>query len=358
MRNPALRGCAAMSARTRNEDRAVTGVEPRRVTHVAAPPRRDAAPQLRDAAPPLRDRLTALWPQASLRVYLAAIMLLATVPFVVLMGFRIHGDFVAQRTRMWSELDRTAVATAQNVERELAASIETLSIIGRTTLAGHTDSADFEALLRDHPRPRHSWQGTFLLAADGQVLVDAAFPLGEGRALGVDAVRNLPEYKTMLMQPRPLVSNLIARGAGQYGTAVLVPVLSRGRVAYVVGAWIDFGAWQALLKSSAPPADGFFTLYDRNRTVVARTLAPEQSVGKQLPAGTVAPMRSLSAGAGRLESLEGHIQYGAWHSVPASGWGVAVAIPAAPLDAAVLRSGLTAAAVAALCVLLGLYLAS
>jgi signal transduction histidine kinase/CheY-like chemotaxis protein len=50
--------------------------------------------------------------------------------------------------------------------------------------------------------------------------------------------------------------------------------------------------------------------------------------------------------------------YGAWHAVPWAGWGVAVGIAAAPLDAAVLQSVLTAAAGAALCVLLGLYLAS
>src|SRR5688500_5790993 len=142
---------------------------------------------------PVLKRLRALWPQASLRAYLAAIMLLATVPFTALMGYRIHGDIGVQRARMWAELERTAVATAKNVEREVTASIETLSIIGQTTLVDHRDSAAFEALLREHPRPRHSWHGTFLLSADGQVLVDAAFPLGERRPLGVDAVRNLPE---------------------------------------------------------------------------------------------------------------------------------------------------------------------
>jgi signal transduction histidine kinase len=274
------------------------------------------------------------------------------------MGYRIHGDIVEQRARMWAELERTAVATAKNVEREVVASIETLSIIGETTLVGHGDSAAFEALLREHPRPRHSWHGTFLLSADGQVLVDAAFPLGERRTLGVDAVRNLPEFRGMRAQPRPMVSNLIARGGGQFSTAVAVPVMAHGRVAYVVGAWIDFGAWQMLLQNSAPPADGFLVLYDRNRTVVARTRAAERFVGKPLSAEALASMRAQSAGTHRIESLEGEMLYAAWQGVPASGWGVAVGIGAAPLDAAVLRSVLTAVGGALLCVLLGLYLAS
>ena len=307
---------------------------------------------------PLRERWLALWPQASLRAYLAAIMLIATVPFIALMGFRIYEDFAAQRARMWAELERTTAATAQNVERELTSSIETLTIIGRTTLVDHTDSAEFEALLRDHPRPRNSWQGTFLLAADGQVLVDSPFPLGEGRTLGVDAVRNQPEFRDMLAQSRPFVSNLIPRGGNSFTTAVAVPVIAHGRVAYVVGAWIDFGAWQMLLQSSAPPADGFLTIYDRNHVVVARTKAPERFVGMQLPPDAVETMRARSAGIHRTPALEGNMLYSAWHAVPSGGWGVAVGLPAAPLDAAVLRSVVLAAAGAALCVVLGLYLAS
>ena len=79
----------------------MAGVDPRPVTRSAP------------AAVPLRERLSALWPKASLRAYLAAIMLLATVPFIALMGYRIYQDFGAQRARMWAELERTTAATAQ-----------------------------------------------------------------------------------------------------------------------------------------------------------------------------------------------------------------------------------------------------
>jgi len=324
----------------------MTGAEPRPFARAAAPPLT------------LGERMAALWPLASLRAYLAAIMLLATVPFIALMGYRIYDDFMAQRARMWSELERTTVATAQNVERELASTIETLAMIGRTTLVDHADIGEFEALLRDQPQPRTSWQGMFLLSADGQVLVDSAFPLGERRALGAGAVRDAPDFSSLLAQRRPLVSNLIARGPGAFTTAVAVPVLSQGRVAYVLGAWIDHSAWQTLLKNSAPPVGGFLSLYDRNRIVMARTRSSDRFVGVQLPPDVVAATRARSAGTHRVESLEGDTLYGAWHTVPAAGWGVAVGIPAAPLDAAVLRSVLLAAGGAALCVLLGLYLAS
>ncbi len=323
----------------------------------AARPRRPGGASTRSAAP-FGDRLAALWPKASLRAYLAAIMLVATVPFSALMAYRIYDDFVAQRARLWGELERTAAATAQNVERELVSSIEALSIIGQTTLVGNADASEFEALLRDNPRLRNSWRGAFLISADGRVLVDAAFPLSEGRSIGIDSVRNQPDFRGLLQQPRPLVSNLVPRGDGQFTTAIAVPVVERGKLAYVVGAWIDFSAWHALLQGSGPPGGGFLELYDRNGVVLARTLGADRFVGKQLPAETIIALHARGVGTHRTDSLEGNTLYRAWHAVQPSGWGVGVGVAAAPLDVATARSAGLAAIGAALCVLLGLYLAS
>ncbi|HEX6722522.1 MAG TPA: cache domain-containing protein, partial [Burkholderiaceae bacterium] len=329
------------------KDAALTAVGPGRMGHSS----------MRNA-PPFADRLAALWPKASLRAYLAAIMLVATVPFSALMAYRIYDDFVAQRERLWTELERTAAATAQNVERELVSSIEALSIIGQTTLVRRSDSAEFEALLRDNPRLRNSWRGTFLISADGRVLVDAAFPLSEGRSVGIDSARNQPDFRGMLARPRPLVSNLVPRTDGEYTTAIAVPVLARGKLVYVVGAWIDFSAWQTLLQNSGPPGGGFLELYDGNGVVLARTLGAERFVGKQLPDETMTALRERGIGTHRTPALEGHKLYRAWHAVQPSGWGVGVGVAAAPLDLATARAAGLATIGAALCVLLGLYLAS
>ncbi|HET9207854.1 MAG TPA: ATP-binding protein, partial [Burkholderiaceae bacterium] len=173
-----------------------------------------------------------------------------------------------------------------------------------------------------------------------------------------DSVRSHSDFRSMLTDPRPMVSNLVPHGSGQFTTAVAVPVLQQGRLTYVVGAWIDYTAWQTLLQGSAPPADGLLSLYDRNHVVVARTRSPERFVGQRLPPEAVVATQARSAGTHRIGSLEGTALYGAWQSVPMAGWGVGVALPASPLDLAVAKSVLLAAAGAALCVVLGLYLAS
>jgi signal transduction histidine kinase len=92
--------------------------------------------------------------------------------------------------------------------------------------------------------------------------------------------------------------------------------------------------------------------------VIARTLSPDRSVGHQLPKSTIDAMAGQPAGMRRTEMMEGGAVYNAWHEVPSAGWGVTAAIPAQPLEAAIFESVLAAAAGAALCVLLGMYLAS
>jgi len=304
-------------------------------------------------------RLATLWPKASLRAYLAAIMVIATLPVIGFMAFKIYQDIGAERTRMWSVLERSAAANAQGVERELASSVDALQILGRTTLVGNHDSAEFEALLRERAQLRPSWRGAFLIAANGDVLVNTKLPLLDAKTANRTNVLERPEFRDMLTQPRPMISNLMARGDdGAFTTAVAVPVLEAGKLRYVVGAWIDVSAWQALLQSAGVPADGILTIFDREHQVIARTQAPERFVGTRLRPEAIAAMDNQPSGARRTMMLEGVDAYAAWHEVPISRWGIAVGIPVAPLDLAIYQAVSTAAAGALLCVMLGLYFAS
>jgi signal transduction histidine kinase/CheY-like chemotaxis protein len=300
-----------------------------------------------------------LWPKASLRAYLAAIMLIATLPVIAFMAYKIYLDIGSERTRIWRDLERSAAATAQSVERELASTVDALGIIGRTTLAHNPDSTEFESLLREHAQLRPAWRGAFLIAANGDVLVNTTFPFAGPLPAGKTNVLERPEFRSMLTQPRPMVSNLMTRREdGVYTTAVAVPVLESGKLRYVVGAWIDITAWQALLQSASSPSEGYLSIYDRERYVIARTRAPERFVGSRLPPDAVASIGDRPTGTHRSTMMEGGEAYGAWHVVPIAGWGVGVALPVAPLDLAIYQAVSTAAAGALLCVMLGLYFAS
>jgi signal transduction histidine kinase len=213
-------------------------------------------------------------------------------------------------------------------------------------------------LLRQQARLRPSWLGAFVIAANGDVLVDAMFPLiGPARA-GSSGAFSEDEFRSVLAQPRPMISNLVRTQDGVYTTAVAIPVVEGGRVRYVVGAWIDMAAWQALLQGSVPPGNGLVRLYDRDHFVIARAPASDNVVGQRLPADAIASIRASPSGTQRSTSIDGAAIYSGWHVVPIAGWGVGVGVPQEPLDLAIYQAVSTAAAGALVCMMLGLYFAS
>lgn len=303
--------------------------------------------------------MATLWPKASLRAYLAAIMLIATLPVIAFMAYKIYLDIGAERARIWQDLERSAANTASGLERELATSVDALSIIGRTTLQANRDSREFESLLRQQALLRPSWHGAFLIAANGDVLINDRLPMGSATSIEGAHVLDGADFRSMQARPRPMISNLRSRSEdGVYTTTVAVPVVESGKLRYVVGASIDVSAWQALLQSSWLPSDGILSVYDRERYLVARTQAPERYVGSRLPPDVIASIGDGPSGSYRSTLPDVGAVYGAWHVVPIAGWGVGAAIPAAPLDLAMYQAVATGAGGALLCLVLGLYAAS
>ena len=282
-------------------------------------------------------------------------MLIATLPVVVLMVVQIRRDLDERQQGMWRELERTATATAQNVDRELASSIDALTILGRTTLLPNTDTVQFDRLVRQTPRLRPSWEGMFLVDAQGRLLHDSAVPAGHPPAgaglvgeLRLDQLRNVP---------LPVVSNLVRSRDARPTTAIAVPIAEQGRLRYVLGAWIDLATWQELLRKSAPPADGFLVLVDRERRTLADTQSSDAGGGRVLAEAQAATAGQHAAGVRRTAMFGDGPVYVAWHTVGSAGWAVAVGVPAAPLDTALHQAIVTAVVGAALCVVLGLYFA-
>lgn len=298
----------------------------------------------------IRDRIGAWWPSASLRSYVIAIVLIATLPVVALMGVKIFGDFEAREARTWSELGTQAAATSQMIEREVASSIDALTILAGTTLVQNADTTDFERALRVQPRWRPSWGGVFLLDAEGRPLIDAG-PTGAGptRLLALERLR---------AAAGPVVSDLVPLGAeGRWATAIVVPVRDATGLHYLLGAWIDATAWLELLQKSGPPPDAYVTLIDRARHIVARTQSPAQFLGRELPGTMTAAMGRAASGVQVVDGLEGDVVYSAWDTVPGAGWAVRVSTAAAPLQAAMRQAIVTTVTGALLCVVLGLYCA-
>ncbi len=300
-------------------------------------------------APPAR------WGAVSLRTYLVALMLLATVPIAALMSNLILDDVHAAEQKLQQDLQRHAGALALAIERELAFSIEALQAMGQA-----------EALRRGGeqaqppwpPGPawtrlRPSWSRLVLMDPTGRALYDSA---GEPAMSAGDE----PGLARVLQSRAAVVSSLQEEPRSHApGTLVQQPVVIDGELRYVLAAWIDGRHWRELLQRAGAPPQGFSALLDGSRRVIAATPSRE-AAGAAAAAESLSPRlagwSNATAGVGREDLGRGSAQV-AWQRLPPFDWGVAVGQSTAAVDAAQRKTILASIATAAGCLVLGLALA-
>lgn len=278
------------------------------------------------------------WPEASLRTYLVAMSLVASVPMALYMSLQILRDVRSESRRLDDSLQRAATVAAQTIERELLSSFDALEIIAAVGDAEGVPAAVARRMATGL-RLRASWQALVIVDDGGRVVASA----GDGPPwpLPLDA-------RPSQRQVSPLVE-----AGGERAVAVSVPLGAQHRL----GAWISVAQWQQLLQRLAQRPDGFATLYDARHHVIARTLNPERYVGGPLPAQAVAAMGERASGVHRAALLEGGTAIAAWQQIGDTGWGIGFGVPAEPIERSHLRAMLGAFGTAALCLLLGVTLA-
>lgn len=312
----------------------------------------------------MRLRSSPLWPTASLRTYLVAVVLLATVPIALLMSVQSFTDLRAQRARLEDERERTAGALAQSVQRELAASVDSLTVLTYAEALQRGDVQRFARWLAVRPLMRASWQRLYLRRPDGQVLFDTA-PAQRARPpdRAPQEARATADaaWRRYLQQPggdAPSVSSLLIDPMSLRPANVIeVPVVIDGNSRYRLGAWVDAEVWQQLIERAGAPEGVVTVVFDRDATVLARTLDPARSIGQRLSTTARDTINRHDHGSARLEMLDGGELYATWRRVENAGWGVGVGTPAQPVEQAQRRAMVTALATAGGGLLLGLTLA-
>jgi signal transduction histidine kinase/CheY-like chemotaxis protein len=287
------------------------------------------------------------WPTASLRTYLFAAILLATLPLGAFMSFHIYTELRDEQARVESELARSATMLSEAVERELHSSFDALMALAQSDLVEQGQIGRTGQLL--HWRPRRDWHSVFVLSPGGQVLFDSAPPADQ-------AGQSLSELQQRIAQTaQPHVSSLAVEG-GQRKIAVAVPVLENETLRYVLGARIVEPFWQQLASAATMPEGAHAGLFDAQGRLIGYSPGPP-STGKSLPIEVATAMRDQPSGLHRSSDNESRPVYAAWHAVRMGGWQVRVELPAAPIDMAGRRAIAWGLAAGAASLLLGLLLA-
>ena len=301
-----------------------------------------------------KEKIPFAWPKASLRAYLVAVILLATVPMAALLvPYQIFNDLSEQQQRQQDDLRMAAASFAATVDREIASTIDALDILSTAQSIDPGDGAAIAHGLFAHSRLRRSWSGAFLASTDGRALYSTP-PVDDtssAELLRTVAARGAAQSR------EPFVSDLVPGGAGRHLTAVAVPLVIGGDAPYLLGAWIDSAVWQNLLAEGVVPVGGSVGLFDRQNRYVAGTPHSQPSIGRALPASVVVAKSRRPAGEVQTELFDGSAGYLAWDRVARAGWGVTVSLPLEPLADARQRAIVGPLASAAGCLLVGVLLA-
>lgn len=268
------------------------------------------------------------WPLASVRSYLHVITLVAVLPLALLTSWLIGRQVSVARDQLSMGLQQGASSMALMIDREQSASVEALRTLADSTHLQRGDIRGFERQLRGFVSIRPAWsQVTLVDARRGHVLT--AVPSsrdGYDEALPADFV--VPESAA---EAQPHFSGLLAGAKpGQWRTRITMPVWRADQLRYYLHVDIDEQYWQNLIVGASPQRQGFVTLYDRTKTIVARTASPERHVGRPLASPT---SRTHKPSGFRKIQVPGEgDSYVAWQEIPHSGWGVRVGVSAAALD--------------------------
>ncbi|WP_265942505.1 ATP-binding protein [Dechloromonas sp. A34] len=298
-------------------------------------------------------RIDAFWPSASLRTYLVAMILLATLPIGLLMGYWIFTDLQGDQQRIKLELQQSANSLGQIVERELVSSFDALTILAGTDAIRTHNIVAFEKTLRSTRAQLHpNWLSAYLLDERGNLLFDTSSqkPTGRSRPSAPPADG---ANKPAVGKPAPLVDHRPDKGT----VVIEVPVLVDGKLRYRLGAWIAATVWQDLLYKAGTPAGAVAGVYDREHRLIARTTAPAAFVDDTLPPMLVGSIGNAAAGLHRTQRSAQIATYDAWKTIAVAGWVVDVGMPAGPFDARHKRAIVLALTTGLACLVLGVVLA-
>lgn len=272
-----------------------------------------------------------LWPAASLRVYLIAVIVLATVPLAGLITWLMAEALNEAHQKLVDDLQRSAAAIAQTLERDQQSTIDALMILAQTESLRQHDLQSFHRTLRQIPPVRPTLRHVFLADEAGQTKLSNDKAWGETPPYGLSAA----ERRVMRDTRRALISRIARRPSdGKWSMRIAVPVIVEDVPQYFLVAEIDAATWQTLLPATRHPANGYITLFDQDARVVARTLNPERFLGRLLPEEGRRRMGDDIAGHQKAPLMEGGLTYVAWHRLSGSGWGVGVGVVASEQDTA------------------------
>uniref|UniRef100_I2PYX5 histidine kinase n=1 Tax=Desulfovibrio sp. U5L TaxID=596152 RepID=I2PYX5_9BACT len=270
-----------------------------------------------------------------IRTWLLLLCVLAMLPVLLFAAFTVVELERAEQQAAQAALARRAEAAANAVAQRLGTYVASLEALARCddALQGKLPAV-YEHAKRLLPLHRDVLAIT-LTGPDGEQLFNTLEPFGEVLA----PVRDTDQVRRFFTGTRPAVSGpFFGSVSRKLVVAVSVPVVSGGKVTASLRMFSATEAWTRALEDLRLPAEWAALIADDSGTVVARSLAPQTSVGTKASLSLQQAIRTESAGMIDTVTREGVPVKAAFARVPGWGWVVAVGVPISVLRAPFVRS--------------------
>jgi PAS domain S-box-containing protein len=259
-----------------------------------------------------------------LRSYLFSLALVALLPLLAFSGVMIVSIFLDHLKAVKAGLVDTSRAVSLAVDRKIIASIDTLSALASSDLLDANDLPRFRVQAERVLASHQTWSTLAVLDVAGRPVLELARPGASAQLLG-DGSRMVSEG---LAARGPAVSDLIEDGGARV-VYVAVPVVRSGRADYVLVAGIEPPAVMGVLLEGGLPGDRLALLFDRKKTIVARSADSDQVAGKPAPAELARRSETSIDGSASNVRVDGGPVHVGFHRSELSGWTVATTVPVA-----------------------------
>jgi signal transduction histidine kinase/ActR/RegA family two-component response regulator len=293
-----------------------------------------------------RERPVRCW---TINAWLGGLVLACILPAAAVAAFLIAQSHERERATLSGATLALSRALIQAVDSELIGAEEVLEALATSPHLASGDLAAFDAQARQALGPE-SGNNIALSDASGQQLVNTA------SAFGAPLPRhgNPAQLQRVLTTGRPVISDLFMGGLLRRPLVVVeVPVFAGGRA--VAGLAMGFlpERLSEVLRRQRIPTDVVAAIFDSNGTIVARTQAAEEFVGRQGPAELIRRIAEVPEDTIEAVTLDGIPVVLSFSRSAISGWTLAIGTPTATFTAALRRSLLIDAAAAFAALLLG-----
>ncbi|KQO65793.1 histidine kinase [Methylobacterium sp. Leaf87] len=271
-----------------------------------------------------------------------ALALAAAIPVLLLSGWVATSMAQQQRDLTRSAAVASASRVAERVSSDITAQIGVLEAEAASATLDKPDLAVFYAEAERLKRARPLWETVELSRPDGVQIVNLLRSLDD--ELGPTADRR--SFDAVVGTHRPVVGGIGPVGpvSGKRLVALRVPVIRKGDLRYVLSVGLANDAVSSILRDAGAPDGWVGTIVDADGNTIARTRAEAEELGQPADAALQAAIRHAPNGFYSGSTLEGSNVEVVYRTLTdTGGWSVHFGMPAATLNAPVLRSYLVLA---------------